>query len=219
MKPLILFGTGEHAEVARFYFERDGGRRVEAVCLDTAYIREDRWQGLAVLPFEDVQNAFPPATHDMFIAVGYSQINQLRRDKFLAAQSKGYQLASYISSRATIWSDATGDNCFILENNTIQPFVRIGHNVTMWSGNHIGHHCTIRDHCFLTSHVVVSGKTEVGEGTFIGVNATLRDHLRIGAYCVIGAGALIMRDTADHEVYSVRRTESSAIKSTDLKNL
>ncbi len=33
----------------------------------------------------------------------------------------------------------------LLEDNTIQPFVSIG-NVTLWSGNHIGHHSTIHDH-------------------------------------------------------------------------
>ena len=55
-----------------------------------------------------------------------------------------------------------GDNCFILEDNTVQPFVRIGSNVTLWSGNHIGHDSTIGDHCFISSHVVVSGHVDIG---------------------------------------------------------
>ena len=50
-----------------------------------------------------------------------------------------------------------GDNCFILEDNTVQPFVTIGNNVTLWSGNHIGHDSVIEDDCFISSHVVVSG--------------------------------------------------------------
>ena len=47
------------------------------------------------------------------------------------------------------------------------------------SGNHIGHHSVIRDHAFISSHVVVSGRVEIGEQCFVGVNATLRDHIRL----------------------------------------
>ena len=78
----------------------------------------------------------------------------------------------------------------------MQPFVRIGSNVTLWSGNHIGHDSTIGDHCFISSHVVVSGHVQVGAGCFIGVNATLRNSISIAEYTLIGAGALVIRDTA-----------------------
>jgi UDP-3-O-[3-hydroxymyristoyl] glucosamine N-acyltransferase len=79
--------------------------------------------------------------------------------------------------------------------------------VVLWSGNHIGHHATIGDYCFLTSHVVVAGHTKVGDYSFLGVNATLRDGIEIGRDNVIGAGALIMRSTADGEVYVPERTQ------------
>src|SRR6516165_10578295 len=92
-------------------------------------------------------------------------------------------------------------NTFIMENNVIQPYVRIGQNVIMWSGNHIGHHTEIADNCFIASHVVVSGSVKVGRNTFIGVNATLRDNITIGASNVIGAACLILEDTPDEAVY------------------
>ena len=100
----------------------------------------------------------------MFVALSYAKLNAVRKEKYLAAKALGYRLASYVSPRATVLNDGRiGDNCFILEDNTIQPFVTIGNNVTLWSGNHIGHHSTIRDHCFIASHVVVSGGVEIGE--------------------------------------------------------
>ena len=79
----------------------------------------------------------------------------------------------------------------------IQPNVRIGNNVILWSGNHIGHDSTIGDHVFIASHAVISGNVTIGESSFVGVNATFRDGITVAPRCVIGAGALIMKDTVE----------------------
>lgn len=125
-----------------------------------------------------------------------------------------------MSSRATVLNDdRIGENCFVLEDNTIQPFVEIGDNVTLWSGNHIGHHSRIGSHSFLASHVVVSGGVVIGEQCFIGVNATLRDHIRIGDRCVIGAQALLLEDAAPEGVYIGNATERSRVPSSRLRKI
>ncbi|WP_205800450.1 acetyltransferase [Methylomonas sp. Kb3] len=140
--------------------------------------------------------------------------------KYSSAKAKGYQLASYVSSRATILNEGRiGDNCFIFEDNTIQPYVTIGNNVTLWSGNHIGHHSTIKDHCFIASHVVISGGVEIGEQCFVGVNATIRDHIKIGEKCVIGAGALLLVNAEPEGVYMGMATDRSKIPSTRLRGI
>ena len=144
------------------------------------------------------------------MALSYSKLNGIRKEKYLAAKELGYRLASFISPQATVLNEGRiGDNCFIFENNTIQPFATIGNNVTLWSGNHIGHHSTIRDHTFISSHVVISGGVEIGEQCFIGVNATLRDHIKVGDRCVIGAGALLLADAEPEGVYVGTGTERS----------
>ena len=107
----------------------------------------------------------------------------------------------------------------ILEDNTIQPFVTIGHNVTLWSGNHIGHHSLVKDHSFIASHVVISGGVEIGEQCFIGVNATIRDHITIGERSVIGAGTLILSDVEPEGVYIGNETERSRVPSTRLRGI
>ena len=83
----------------------------------------------------------------------------------------------------------------------------IGNNVTLWSGNHIGHDATIEDHCFITSHVVVSGYVRVGTRSFIGVNATLRNSITIAPETLVGAGAVIMKDTKLKGVYMPERAK------------
>lgn len=217
---LVIFGAGDIAQLAHLYFSTDSEYEVVAFTVDRAYIAAESFCGLPVVAFEDIKTAFPPEQHDFFVALSYSSLNALRKSKYLAAKEFGFRLASYISSRATVLNNgAIGENCFVLEDNTIQPFVSIGNNVTLWSGNHIGHHSTIRDHCFLASHVVVSGGVDIGEQCFIGVNVTLRDHIKVGDRCVLGAGALLLADAEPSGVYMGAATERSRIPSSRLRGI
>ncbi|KNH28845.1 transferase [Pseudomonas syringae] len=219
-KPLVIFGTGDIAQLAHFYFSTDSEYEVFAFTVDAAYRTGTTFCDLPVIDFEEVSNHYSPEQCELFVALSYSKLNAVRKEKYLAAKAKGYRLASYISSHATVLNEGRiGENCFIFEDNTVQPFVDIGNNVTLWSGNHIGHHSTIKDHCFIASHVVISGGVEIGEQCFIGVNATLRDHIMIGERCVIGAGTLLLADAEPEGVYIGSATERSKVSSTRLRGI
>lgn len=208
MASLVIFGAGDIARLAHFYFTRDSEHEVVAFTVDREYKTADSLAGLPVLDFETACERFSPADVQMFVALSYARMNQLRADKYRRVKALGYTLASYVSSRCT-WLAETpaGENCFILEDNTVQPFSRIGDNVTLWSGNHIGHDSVIEDHCFISSHVVVSGNVRVGAYSFIGVNATIRNSIVIAPHTLVGAGAVIMKNTVAKGVYMPRRAE------------
>lgn len=219
-KPLIIFGFGDIAQLAHYYFTNDSNYDVVAFTVDASYLSTTEFCGLPVVAFEELADRYPSNTYSVFIALSYSKLNQIRQEKYLAVKSQNYHIASYISSHATILNDGNiGENCFILEDNTIQPFVTIGNNVTLWSGNHIGHHSTIHDHCFIASQVVISGGVEISESCFIGVNATLRDHIKVGEKCVIGAGALLLSDAEAEGVYIGQATERAKVPSTRLRKI
>lgn len=219
-RDLIIFGTGNIAELAHYYFSEDSEFKVVAFVVDADYLGEPVFCGLPVYPFEGIEQKFSPEKFCFFVALSYSKLNEIRKRKYLETKSLGYKIISYISSKATIFNrDKIGENCFILEDNTIQPFASIGNNVTLWSGNHIGHHSTIKDHTFVASHVVVSGGVEIGEQCFIGVNATLRDHITVGDRCVVGAGALLLQHADADGVYIGPATERSRVPSSKLRGI
>jgi sugar O-acyltransferase (sialic acid O-acetyltransferase NeuD family) len=219
-RQIIIFGTGEIAELADFYFTHDSENEVVGFTVDGAFLKQDQFRGKPVVAFEDIVEKFAPGRYDIFVAVSYAKINAVRAEKVAAARARGYRLATYQSSRATVFPGFEAkENCFILEDNTIQPFANIGANVTLWSGNHIGHHSTIEDDVFLASHVVVSGGVRIGQGSFVGVNVTIRDHVMIGKKCVLGAGALVLEDQPDFSVVAPRGSERSPVPSTRLRNL
>ncbi|MEJ7685849.1 MAG: acetyltransferase [Variovorax sp.] len=219
-KSLVIFGTGDIAQLAHRYFTQDSEYEVVGFTVDAEFIKVETFCGLPVVPFAGLAGSFPPADFELFVALSYSKLNAVRKEKYLAAKAAGYRLASFVSSQATVQNDGQiGENCFVFEDNTVQPFVRIGNNVTLWSGNHIGHHSVIGDHCFIASHVVVSGGVEIGEQCFIGVNATLRDHIKVGARCVVGAGALLLADADPEGVYIGAATERARVPSTRLRGI
>jgi len=219
-RPLVIFGLGDLSEVARSYFTHDSDFEVVAYTVDRAFMKEETVDGLPVVPFDELTKHFPPSVVHLFVAIGYAKLNALRQQKYEAAKLLGYRLASYVSSRATILNKgAIGENCFILEDNTVQPFVSIGNNVVMWSGNHVGHHSRIAHHCFISSHVVISGRVSIGERCFIGVNSTLRDNIIIGSDCVLGAGTLLLSDVEPGGVYSPQATLRSKVPSSRLRQI
>jgi sugar O-acyltransferase (sialic acid O-acetyltransferase NeuD family) len=201
-KEIVLFGNGQMAETAHVYIEHDSPYTVIAFCVDKERITSETYRGLPLVAFEDVVRSHPPERFDMFIPMSAKDFNTQRESKFYAAKAMGYSLISYVSTHAVVGPETRiGENCFIFEANVIQPFASIGDNTILWSGNHIGHHSSIGAHCFLASHVVISGRVTVGNNCYFGVNSTVRDGVTIAPKCTIGAGALIMRDTDELQVY------------------
>ena len=211
-KKLVIIGDSAFAEVAYEYFTHDSDYEVVGFSVESAYLKKDRLLGLPVVPFEHLEEFFKPTEVEFYTAVVYSKLNRLRTRLYETAKAKGYHPASYISSRAFVWPNVeVGEHCFIFEDNTLQPFVRIGRNVVLWSGNHIGHHSAVQDHCFIASHVVISGFCTVGRSTFMGVNATLANNVNIGEDNWIGLGVTIVRDTKPNTLFNGIQPEPARI--------
>ena len=219
-KKLVIVGSGETGLIAYEYFQFDSNYDVDAFSVNEEYITETTINDLPVVPFERLEEKYNPNEYEVYVAISSGKLNRNRTKVYNEAKIKGYKCASYVSSKAFVWRNVEiGENCFIFEDNTLQPFVKLENNITLWSGNHIGHHSIIQDNCFVTSHVVISGGCEIGENTFIGVNATLRDHIKIGKSNVIGAGALILNDTEDNKVFMANPTEASKVPSNRLRGI
>ena len=195
MSKLILVGDRVFAEIAHEYFTHDSEYEVVAFSVERDHLRGETLRGLPMVPFETLADAFDPAEHSVHVAITYLEFNRVRARLATEAREKGFALASYVSSRAFVWRNVElGEHCFIFEDNTVQPFVRVGSNVVLWSGNHVGHHSRIGDNCFISSHVVISGGVEVGDNSFLGVNATIVNDVSVGADCWIGPSVTVTRD-------------------------
>lgn len=206
---LLIVGASAFAEVAFEYFSHDSEYEPVAFVVEREFMSAPELLGLPIVPMDEVVAKFPPATHSFYAALVYTQMNRLRTRLMTAARSMGYEPASYVSSQASVWPNVEiGDHSFVFEDNTLQPFARVGQNVVLWSGNHIGHHSAIGDNSFISSHVVISGFVEVGKNCFFGVNSTIGNNVSIGDDTFVGAGAIVTSDVAPDTI--VRSPKSSA---------
>jgi len=220
MKRLVIFGIGQIAEVVHYLFSEDSDYDVAAFTVDDEYLDKETLHGLPVAPFERIEETHSPDDFSLFVAMGYANVNKLRTNKVAEARAKGFELASYTSSRAWVWQGYEAQaNTMLMEHNTVQPYVTIGENCTLWSGSHIGHHTRIGNNVFIASHAVISGSVNVGDNCFIGINATLRDNITLGTECVIGAGALLVRDAPDKTVVPGAASVSSGVPSDRLRSI
>ena len=214
---VVIFGAGRIAELVHFYLTHDSEFEIAGFVVDDEYLSSRRFCGLPTVSASKASLNFPPQAFSMFVALSYTDMNSVRTEKCEWARACGYRLISYVSSRATTFHDLThGDNCLILEENTIQPFVTLGNNVFLWSGNHIGHHSVIENNVFAASHCGISGNCQIGANSFLGVNCTIQDGLKIGPSCFVGPQALVRKDLAAESVLISAPTSIHRLSSRNL---
>lgn len=215
MSKVVLFGCGRGADVAYRYIRGDTQHEISAFTVDEAFRKSDTFHGLPLVPFGSVEERYPPSDYKMFVLLGYQNMNRLRASKYQEAKDKGYQFISYVNSNIYCLEEIDiGENCFIMENQTINLDVKIGNNVVMWSSNHIGDRTIIEDHVWISSHVAVAGDVRIKEYSFIGVNVGISNNICISPKTFIGGGVFIAQDTKEGGVYALPNTKSIADNST-----
>lgn len=219
-KQVVIFGTSSFAEIVDIYLTADSPYEVAAFTVHKQYIKEPKFRGKIVTPFEDLVKSYPPDRYAMFVAIGFSKLNRPRTEIYEQCKAHGYEMIQYINSKALQWGETkVGDNVFILEHNVIQPFVEIGNNTILWSGNHIGHHSIIGNNVFISSQVVISGNCRVGDNCFMGVNAAVANDVSIAPFSFIGMSAVITKDTVEKGVYKGPKSVPELYNTDEMRGL
>jgi len=217
---LLVFGNQDVALLNYFYLTHDSPFEVVAFTVDQAYLKEERLCGLPVVPFEQVEAIYPPTTYKMSLFLGFRDLNHFRAKKYSQAKAKGYELLSYVSSKAITWPDLViGENSMISETVVVQPHVKIGNNVMISPATVVGHHSVIQDHCFIATSTVILGNVTVEPFCVLGANCTIKDRITIRRECIVGAGSYISEDTKEKGVYITKPAELIAKSSDELKRL
>lgn len=201
MTDIVIFGTGDMAQVAVVYIRAHAPElSIVGYTVDDAYCDSDTFDGVPLVPWSKLESRFPPDKVKLFGPLTYQRMNTIRRDRYLEGKARGYDFASFIHPNCNIYSDEIGENCLILERNTIQPFSRIGNNCIIWSSSHIGHHVVVGDHVFISSVVGIAGSTVIGEECHLGGGIMTGHGLTIGPRCAVLNGAFLARDLPEGSV-------------------
>lgn len=212
MKEVVILGVGNVAKLVHFFLTHDSEYTVVAFAIHSAYKNGSTYLDLPIVEFENVENTYPPDKYDMFVAIGAQERNELREKVFNEAKDKGYTLISYISSKAEYWPDLIyGENVFIIQATSIEPFVKIGNNVAL-IGTRIGQNVKIEDNCFIST-ATIGSDVHVCKNAFIGINAMVNPYIRIGTKSIIGGGSIIIKDVEDYAVYTAPSAQKRDVDS------
>lgn len=206
---ILIFGTSKVAEIVYSSIIDDKECKLNPVafCVDSEYWNEKEKFGLPVVSFSDVEKKYESSKFKMFIAIGYHKMNQVRAMKCAQAEEKGYQLVSFIHSKADVPDNVKiGKNTVILNNVSVGPFSTIGNNVCIYNNATVSHHVTVGDNVWMTSGSVIGGNSEVGNNCFLGINSTIAHNIHIGDNNFIGTKAVITKNTDNDSVYIVPDT-------------
>ena len=122
------------------------------------------------------------------------------------------RLASVIHPTATIARTvAIGPGSFVASHVTIQPGARLGKVVTIRAGANVGHDVGIGDFAYIGANVTLCGRSRLAEGAHMGPNSVLLDGRTVGAHCLVGIGAAVMKNFPPFSVLSgnpARRTST-----------
>jgi sugar O-acyltransferase (sialic acid O-acetyltransferase NeuD family) len=218
MKTLI-YGNGAIAKLLFSYARHSMnivGFTVDDICIEN---QTGEYLGKPLVPFSRVEDIFDPATHQMIVAMGFIDMNDLRLKRYEEAKKKGYQFTSYIHESVILHDDVHIDeNCMILDHVSIHPGCTIEKGTFISSNVNIGHDCHIGSFCWINSGVAVAGGCDLGSGSFFGVNASIGHGLNIGKCNFIASNTLINKSTEDEQVYLSEPGQLFRLKSTSFLN-
>ena len=214
-RKLLIFGNSILAKVMLFYFQRDSSYDVVGFTVDRKYIYTASFCDLQVFPFEDIEKTHPKTEFEVFVAIGPSKMNAVRKDVYKRVKSKGYDCATYISSNA-ICDSPLGENCFVGDMSIIHPFVKIGYNNFFFEKVFIGNDSVIKNNCYFSPLSTIGTFSEINSNCVLGTGSIIKTSVKIAEKTLIGASSYISINSKVNGVYAQRSSEFIADNSSKI---
>lgn len=196
MRNLVIFGDTQFAERLSKYIIMEG---VDSVC---AFTQEERFMtrteinGISVIPFEKL-GATLKEDFSVILGIGYTKMNTLRAKLYNLCKKAGYEVGSYISSKALVYTDEIGEGTFVCPGVVIGPDCRLGKGNYIASSAVLTHDNTLGDFNFISTNAVFGGFAKVEDNCFIGLHSTIKDDVTIACDNLIGASANVLSSILD----------------------
>tara|TARA_B100000965_G_C19577744_1_gene752090 strand:- start:398 stop:1051 length:654 start_codon:yes stop_codon:yes gene_type:complete len=217
MRDLIIFGNSIFAEVAIYYFSNFSKYKVCYVSCEKKYKKNFFDNNIEQITLEEALKK-NKKKYQIFIAIGYSKMNTIRQKFYSKFKLKGFKMANFIHPSSSVLSKKIGDNNFIMDNVSINPFTAIGNNNIFWSGNIIGHHCNIGNSNFFSGNSTISGSCKIKDNNFFGVNTSTKDGITVGKKCFIDANQHISKNLPDEIFFNKEINPKLILKTSQIFN-
>ena len=200
-RPVVIYGASRLGRLMYSYFISEGTTPVAGFTADQEFLSDSNGSAVPLIAFEDVEQHWPPDSHDMFVAVGYRRMRD-RTLLFTRAKAKGYRLFNHVSPRAIVANDlCLGENNVIMPGVQIEPGARIGDNNLFWSQTLVCHEVVIGNHNYFSARCLIAGGTTVGDLCFFGNGSITINDLMVCNETQVLPGSVLYRRTRPYTKY------------------
>ena len=195
MKDLIIVGAGGHGRVIADIAQKRG-EYDNIAFLDDGQVKESL--GLPVIGQTcDMEKYIRKA--DIFVAIGNNIVREQLIEKLLGL---GASIPTLIHPNAVVASSVeVGRGTCIMAGAVVNPCAKIGKGVILNTNGVIDHDCIVEDYAHVSVGAQLAGMVHVGRKTFLGIGSAVKNNVSICANCMIGAGAVVVKDIEESGTY------------------
>lgn len=196
----VIIGAGTYGEVYLAYL-KEAGVDVVGFLDDDPKFEGKEVKGVPVLGAINLLNTLKET--DGVEAVYCPLGNNKLRVKFLSmARELGYETPNYIHPSALVSPQVTiGKGVYILLGTTIMPHTVIKDYVMISMGVHLAHHNVLEEGVFLSTGCNFGASIHAHKYAYCGISSTIMTGMHeLGEDCLIGAGAVVVKDVPDKAV-------------------
>lgn len=199
-KQVVILGDTEFAEEL-YQVMITEGIEVVAFSVDKDYMKSNTFCNLPMFPFEDIENNIDMNTVEVALALGYSHMNEVRKNKYEECKKRKFNIATFCSERAFIYTKSIGEGCIIMPSVYIGPSVEVGVCNVFKSRISIPHHNVVGNFNWFASGCTLGGGAKIGNNCFIGLCTTVRNSISVADYTFTAATSYLHKDTIEGRAY------------------
>jgi sugar O-acyltransferase (sialic acid O-acetyltransferase NeuD family) len=193
MPRVLILGAGGHAQVVADILlrSRDAGQPITLIGFldDNVSLHGKELLNLPVLGYTSALGRIP---HDaVIIGIGSNQIRKRLADELSAA---GETFATALHPASVIAPDVQiGPGVMICAGVVVNTGSVIGAHAILNTGCTVDHHNRIDSCAHVAPGSHLGGEVAVEEGALIGIGATIAPRMIVGAWAIVGAGAVVTK--------------------------
>lgn len=199
MKRKFIFGCSTLAQSLFYHLKNDGYTTV-AFVVDDNYCDQDQFCGIPLVPYSKMEKLLPATEHEAYIAIGYTDMNAVRKEVMERLFALGYSLPNYIHHSVICENVTMGKGNLFFPGLILDLDVQIADGNIFFPGSLISHDAKIGNYNFFAPRTVLAGNVVIENQNFLGLNCSVKNGTRIGNSCFIGASAYVAQDLKDRSV-------------------